>query len=71
MKRLLTVQELRERDGEKCLRIKNSSKFEECSLLGCNAMQSVESQPTCFHSGIMRGLFDLENGGEMSLRNVG
>jgi hypothetical protein len=48
-------------------------------LLGYNAVQPVENQEafwenmspiiTCFHIGMLLGLFDLEDGGDMFLRN--
>jgi hypothetical protein len=42
---------------------------EEYYLLGYNAVQSVESQPTlatCFHDGFLIGLFfDPEDGGDV------
>jgi hypothetical protein len=52
----------------------------EFYLLGYNAVQSVESQPTfrrstaCYllYAGFLLGLFfDLEDGGDMLLRNIG
>jgi hypothetical protein len=32
---------------------------------------SISLLATCFHAGFLIGLFDLEDGGDMFLRNVG
>jgi hypothetical protein len=64
------------------IRGSRSRGFEEFCLLGYNAVWSIEIQPTfrrnispglatCFHVGILLGLFDPEDGGDMFLRNVG